>query len=62
MEGSLLKKAAGAIGMMVGWRERKFVLTPTRLLYFEPGRKDPKGTMNLCEIRNVEAIAEKKIG
>jgi hypothetical protein len=62
MEGPLLKKAAGAIGMMVGWRERKFILTPTRLLYFEPGRKEPKGTINLAELRSIEAIPEKKIG
>lgn len=62
MEGPLLKKADGATGLMMGWRERKFVLTYADLTYFEPRSTAPKGTMQLSQVRRVEEVPEKKSG
>eukprot|EP00283_Hemiselmis_rufescens_P012503 CAMPEP_0173449696 /NCGR_PEP_ID=MMETSP1357-20121228/43211_1 /TAXON_ID=77926 /ORGANISM="Hemiselmis rufescens, Strain PCC563" /LENGTH=846 /DNA_ID=CAMNT_0014416307 /DNA_START=156 /DNA_END=2693 /DNA_ORIENTATION=+ len=62
MEGPLHKKASGATGMMRVWRERRFLLTSARLLYFEQGKPAPKGVMALSDMRQVEAIPEKKAG
>eukprot|EP00285_Hemiselmis_virescens_P001882 CAMPEP_0173414256 /NCGR_PEP_ID=MMETSP1356-20130122/84010_1 /TAXON_ID=77927 ORGANISM="Hemiselmis virescens, Strain PCC157" /NCGR_SAMPLE_ID=MMETSP1356 /ASSEMBLY_ACC=CAM_ASM_000847 /LENGTH=244 /DNA_ID=CAMNT_0014376407 /DNA_START=150 /DNA_END=881 /DNA_ORIENTATION=+ len=64
MEGPLHKKASGATGMMVGWRERRFVLTTHRLLYYETGKAAaaPKGTMTLADMRHIELMPEKKAG
>lgn len=62
MEGPLLKKADGATGLMMGWRERRFVLTETELTYFEPKSTVPKGVMQLALIRRVEDVPEKKSG
>lgn len=62
MEGHLLKKTAGATSVMVGWRERRFMLTPTRLMYFEPNKQQPKGILRLVDLRSVEQISQKKSG
>ena len=62
IEGPLLKKADGATGLMVGWRERRFVLTCAELAYFEPRSTAPKGSMQLSHVRRIEEIPEKKSG
>ena len=59
LEGSLMKKGS----MLMGWRERHFVLSTLKLTYFtHPSKSTPKGSITLDSIKCINPLPEKKHG
>jgi hypothetical protein len=59
LEGSMMKRG----GLFMGWRERHFVLSSSKLTYFtHPSKSAPKGSISLDSIKCINPLPDKKHG